>query len=62
MYHGIQGSTPHIKERDILSLILHEHSAGNKKGKVIKKIGGLLNLKLNGKIHENGVKKRDLTI
>ena len=42
MYHGIQGSTPHIKERDILSHILHEHSAGNKKIKLLRRQGGLL--------------------
>ena len=49
MYHGIQGSTPHIKERGILSLVLHEHIAENKKVKLLRRGGGLLNLKLNRK-------------
>ena len=37
MHHGIQGSTPHIKERDIFSLILHEHSPENKKVKLLRR-------------------------
>ena len=58
MHHGIQVPTPDIKERDVFSLILHEHFVGDKKGKVSKKIRGLLSLKLNRKLMKNRAKKR----